>query len=364
LELPAFLSAAERGEVNALQMGLASGIGVDDADPGGWTALLTATRMGQLEVVRFLLGVGADPTVERTGGFGPLHMLIEGARSGLQPDHLGIVNALLGAGADPNQRTRKGGQTPVRNAAAVGLIPVLRSLLVAGGEVDLRDKDQATPLFVAADRGAEEAVRVLLEAGADPNLADRYGRTPLHAAALVGSLVVCRVLIEAGADPMVGTRFPVGRLRAKSTAQQAAERMGHTDVAELLQSATCASVGEAPWPDADSAEAEWVGRVLLGKQDFPTHHDDRHVLDALFRAWSSGEEQRRLRIGFRGLLTHPSSRLRSAAVHFYVKFLVPDGGVVRRAWAESPALYRGVRSEWYPEETDLAGLLRTALSRY
>jgi ankyrin repeat protein len=365
LNLNSFLDAADHGDLGKLRTGLASGLGVNDVDAQGWTALLTAARAGQLEAVQFLLNAGADPSVERPGGFGPLHLLIEAAKSGLQPDHLRIADALLGAGASPDQQTSKGKQTPVRNAAALGLSPMLRLLLAAQADVDLRDKDKATPLYAAADGGADAAVRLLLEAGADSSLTDRYGRTPLHAAAIVGSAVVCRVLLDAGADPTVVTRFPVDRLRAKSTALQAAELMGHADIAALLANAAAPSQAtQAPWPDADGADADWLSRVLLGKKDYPTTRDDHHVLDALLRAWKSGDEQTRLSTGFRGLLTHSNVRLRSAAVHFYVKFLVPDDGAVHRAWSEHPELYRGVRTEWYPEDADLAGLLTSTLSRY
>lgn len=368
MTLNSFLDAADHGDLAKLRTGLASGLGVDDTDANGWTALLTAARAGQLAAVQLLLDAGADPALERPGGFGPLHLLIEAAKSGLQPDHLRIAEALLGAGASPNQQTRKGKQTPLRNAAALGLSPLLRLFLAADGDVDLRDKNKATPLYAAADGGAEPAVRLLLEAGADSSLTDRYGRTPLHAAAIVGSSVVCRVLLDAGADPTVLTRFPVDRLRAKSTAQQAAELMGHANIVALLANAPPSKpslqANNAPWPDSDGPEADWLTRVLLGTKDYSTSRDDHHVLDALFRAWKSGEERARLSTGFRGLLIHSNIKLRSAAVHFYVNFLVPDDGAVQRAWKEHPGLYRGVHTEWYPEDTDLAGLLTSMSSRY
>lgn len=370
MTLDAFLDAADQGDLDKLKTGLDSGVSVDDMDAQGWTALLTATRAGQLAAVQLLLDSGASATVERPGGFGPLHLLIAAAKSGLKPEHLRIADALIAAGADPNQATTKGKQTPVRNAAALSLGPFLQVLLAAPDvDIDVPDKDKQTPLYAAADAGASSTLSLLLAAGADPNKPDRYGRTPLHAAAIIGNTEVARRLLDGGADPAVTTRFPIGRLRAKSTAAQAAERMGHEGVVALLANASPPSkasseTNEMPWPDADSPEADWVARVLLGKKNYPTTRDDHHVLDALFRAWRSGEEKTRLIKGFRGLLIHPNVRLRSAAVHFYVKFLVPDDGAVHRAWQNHPGLYRGVRSEWFPEDTDLAGLLTSTLSRY
>ena len=68
MTLDSFLDAADQGDLDKLKTGLASGVGVDDMDAQGWTALLTATRAGQLDAVQLLLDAGAAPTVERPGG--------------------------------------------------------------------------------------------------------------------------------------------------------------------------------------------------------------------------------------------------------------------------------------------------------
>jgi ankyrin repeat protein len=67
LTLNSFLDAADHGDLDKLRTGLASGLGVDDVGAQGWTALLTATRAGQLAAVQLLLDAGAAPTVERPG---------------------------------------------------------------------------------------------------------------------------------------------------------------------------------------------------------------------------------------------------------------------------------------------------------
>ena len=65
MTLNSFLDAADHGDLDKLKTGLASGVSVDDMDAQGWTALLTATRAGQLNAVQLLLDSGASPTVER-----------------------------------------------------------------------------------------------------------------------------------------------------------------------------------------------------------------------------------------------------------------------------------------------------------
>jgi ankyrin repeat protein len=369
LTLNGFLDAADKGDLAALQTGIDSGLDVNAKDSGGWTALLTAARAGQFEAVALLLDQGADAQAERPGGFGPLHLTLEAAKAGLEAEHLRIADALIAAGADPNQATTTGKQTPVRNAAALGLGPFLQVLLAAPGvDIDAPDKDKQTPLYAAADAGATSTLSLLLAAGADPNKPDRYGRTPLHAAAIVGNTDVARRLLEAGADPKAATRFPVDRLRAKSTPAKAAELLGHSSVAALLANAKArpkaTTQAATPWPDATSEEARWLGRVLLGTESIPMSRDDRHVLDTVFQQWEAEKGRDRLARGFRGLLTSENIKLRSAAVHFYVKYLVPDDGAVQRAWSEHRDLYQGSRTSWYPETRDLAGLLSQALSRY
>ncbi|KAJ1465675.1 ankyrin repeat-containing domain protein, partial [Baffinella frigidus] len=59
----------------------------------GWTPLHAAVRTKHLEVVRFLLGAGADKNAPDNDGHTPLHIAaIHG--------HPEVVRALLEAGAD------------------------------------------------------------------------------------------------------------------------------------------------------------------------------------------------------------------------------------------------------------------------
>ena len=59
-----------------------------------------------------------------------------------------------------------------------------------------------TPLMIAADRGWIELVRLLLEAGADPEVKNHMGRTALFEAAQ-GVIVCIEPLLEYGADPNI-----------------------------------------------------------------------------------------------------------------------------------------------------------------
>ena len=60
--------AAAWGQINVLQMLLATGSNTDQVDTNGNTALLYAVQEGHVEIVKMLLLAGADPAVENRFG--------------------------------------------------------------------------------------------------------------------------------------------------------------------------------------------------------------------------------------------------------------------------------------------------------
>ena len=111
-------------------------------DAAGCPALLRAAENGQEEMVRLLLGHGAD--IEARGPF--------------------EQSALASCACNQIDR-RKRSRT-------------LRLLLASGADVNGRIDRGRTPLFSAATAGwaPEESVRILLEHGADPHIRNDDGR--------------------------------------------------------------------------------------------------------------------------------------------------------------------------------------------
>jgi uncharacterized protein len=106
---------------------------------------------------------------------------------------------------DPAAATAYSGDgfTALHFAAFFGHPEAATLLIERGAEVDAfgRGWMTGTALHSAASRLQSDVVRILLEAGANPDVRQSAGWTPLHAAAMNGDLASLELLIDAGADP-------------------------------------------------------------------------------------------------------------------------------------------------------------------
>lgn len=99
--------------------------------------------------------------------------------------------------------------------------------------------------------------------------------------------------------------------------------------------------------------------MLTGNVSIPLQPQQRHPLEVLIGRWEDAEVAR----AFGALLADPEPRLRAAAVHFFQRTAAPDEGAILAALRAERALFVGVRSDWYGEDTDLRGLLCSALAK-
>jgi hypothetical protein len=119
-------------------------------------------------------------------------------RKALQYDEVDVVKALLDLGADPNAAYH-GTNTPplmmVRSAAAA------HALLEAGAIPFVRNDNGATPLGWAVHL-APDITHTLLKVGVPADQpTDSDGRTALWQAACLGNVGVVKLLLDAGASP-------------------------------------------------------------------------------------------------------------------------------------------------------------------
>ena len=95
------------------------------------------------------------------------------------------------------------GFTALHFAAFFGRFEAAALLIERGAEVDAfgRGWMTGTAMHSAVSRLQSDVVRILLEAGANPNVRQSAGWTPLHAAAMNGDLIGVELLLASGADP-------------------------------------------------------------------------------------------------------------------------------------------------------------------
>jgi ankyrin repeat protein len=92
------------------------------------------------------------------------------------------------------QATNKDGSTALMEAAAGGLLPVVKSLLGQGANAETADNDGFTALMFAAAAGHLEVVRALMQKGADINKVDKYGMDAKTLATNAGHLAVAELI--------------------------------------------------------------------------------------------------------------------------------------------------------------------------
>jgi ankyrin repeat protein len=120
-----------------------------------------------------------------------------------QDGSLGIIKRLIEAGADVDIRNVKQA-TPLILAANWGKPECVAYLLKQGADIHARTLFGDTPLLLASRTATEphtECVQMLLKAGSEANARNPDGETPLLLAAQAGAVETMKALLEAGANP-------------------------------------------------------------------------------------------------------------------------------------------------------------------
>lgn len=137
-----------------------------------------------------------------------------------------VVRQLIGEGADVNT-ANKDGCTPLIAASEYGHVEVARLLIEKGADLEAKAEEGVTPLFLATAAGCLELVKMLLGKGANIEATDAEGITPLIAASYAGNVDAVQLLLDHGAQIGATTKDNI-------TAMKMALMEGHEDVAHLL----------------------------------------------------------------------------------------------------------------------------------
>lgn len=132
-----------------------SRVRVNTANPEGFTPLGLASFFGHAAAVKVLLDNGADVNLRALSEFA--NTALDAAVAG---DRVDVVRILVAARSDPNVRSQ-GNSTPLHKAAAHGNVEILRLLLDAGADVHATRDGGHRPIDDAREKGHAEAVALL-----------------------------------------------------------------------------------------------------------------------------------------------------------------------------------------------------------
>ena len=266
----ALMWAAAGGHWEIVDLLIGAGADVNASSSGKFTPLMFAARTGDLKSAELLLDAGAKVNVATEDGLSPLliasasidaitgsdyrlvvevsqheslgAMLLDRGADVTQSDQYGmtalhyavemnkpsLLRALLKRDADPNARLTQGlpfrrgdyvgreaydGASPFWLAARLGNVEMMRELLDAGADPELRQAWGVTPTMVAAGvtqtdsriANEEKLIKALellvLEIKTDIHSVDRSGQTAVHGAANVSGNEIIKFLVAEGADP-------------------------------------------------------------------------------------------------------------------------------------------------------------------
>ena len=176
---------------------------VNMTDVNGNTALHYSVSHGNFDVVSVLLDSKvANPNILNKAGYTCI-MLISLAQI-TNDTHRAVISKLFEVG-DVNLRASQHGQTALMLAVSHGRLDMVKILVDAGADLNVRDEDGSTALMCAAEHGYMEMVKYLMsQPEADLSAKDNDGLTALAVAMEAGHRDI-GVVIYAGMSP-IGSR--------------------------------------------------------------------------------------------------------------------------------------------------------------
>ncbi len=262
--MTALLFATRQGDLESVKMLLAAKADINQVTVDGWSPLLIATQNRHYKLGQYLLANGANPNQATGKGWTSLYLAtdnrnIEGGEYPVRQadmDHLEYIKLLLDNKADPNASAKD--YTETRTNFTMQWL----------------NEDGATPFLRAAQSGDVVLMKLLLAHGADPKIPTKNNTTALMVATGVGwvegvtyewspqqSMEAAKMCLELGID--VNAADNDGR-----TALHGAAHKGRNDVVELL-------IARGAKLDArDKGSRDTVNGELLGHGWIPVDYAD------------------------------------------------------------------------------------------
>ena len=194
---------------------------VDDPD----AALLSAAQRGDADAVSLALRAGADIEARDAKRRTPLLLAVTG-------DHVDAARVLVAMGADPDALDDRH-DTPWLVTGVTGSVAMLETLLPAGPDLTVRNRFGGVSVIPASERGHVDYVRRVVQTGIDVNHVNDLGWTALLEAVILGDggerhQQIVRLLLDAGADRSIADKDGV-------TALEHAREKGYAAIARILE---------------------------------------------------------------------------------------------------------------------------------
>lgn len=189
------------------------------------TPLLLAAATNAIEVAELLVKRGADLRACRKRGETAIHVA---AWKG----NISIVRMLLDAGVEIDIRDKLWNETPLYKAACQNHLPVSQLLHERGADLRACNRDGGMAFHYAAFFGHVDSIRMMLDFGVDVEIRDlEWNETALHKAASQDRLSATKLLLERGADPRAVSGW--GRDVLQHTI--AVQKNGNPEIVRLLK---------------------------------------------------------------------------------------------------------------------------------
>ena len=174
----ALMIASERNNTKIVKLLLQGGANPNTRTQNGSNSLLTAAKLGHIEVVKLLLEFKTDPVVFQEDGATPLHIAITGmsiksgrpnieaptfikeALTGTMDSYTKIAELLV-AYSNTVNAVASNGYTSLMIAGEMGCIPAVRLLLEAGADTTVQLQNGLTVNELAILKGHKEVVQIL-----------------------------------------------------------------------------------------------------------------------------------------------------------------------------------------------------------
>ncbi|KAG5809910.1 hypothetical protein H9Q74_005626 [Fusarium xylarioides] len=152
---------------------------INASNNSGETPLHPAIKLKSKQISNRLLGIGAEPGVNKAGDQSPL--MFACSRGEAQ-----IVKSLLGKNKQAAKDKDKYGKSPLHYVIECkgcndgDREMIVKWLVSAMKEIDTEDKQGCTPLHLACQSSKSSIVSILMEKGANPDSKDDQGNNALH----------------------------------------------------------------------------------------------------------------------------------------------------------------------------------------